>query len=216
VVIVATVALYGLTAVPVARWLGVTRPARTRPLLVGGDPWVIDLARALRGAGLSVIMWAASPDQREQIRQAGLELTPGELLASATATGAELEGITAVLLLTGEDDFNALASTVLAGNPETSVYRLAPRHPTQGVIAPYTVGETLIAPGLTREAVADRYNAGARISTQSADGGVPADADVLFLISPEGTLHPATNSHPPTQQSGDTLVLLAPDQVGKT
>ena len=42
-VIVATVALYGLTAVPVARRLDVTRPARTRPLLVGGDPWVIDL-----------------------------------------------------------------------------------------------------------------------------------------------------------------------------
>src|SRR5262245_57952206 len=98
VVIVATVALYGVTAVPVARWLGVTRPARTRPLLVGADPWVIDLARALRGAGPDVLMWAASEDQREQIRQAGLELTAGELLASATATGAELEGITAVLL----------------------------------------------------------------------------------------------------------------------
>src|SRR6516164_9458138 len=42
-VIVATVAIYGLTAVPVARRLGVTRPDRTRPLLVGGDRWVIDL-----------------------------------------------------------------------------------------------------------------------------------------------------------------------------
>ena len=51
-VIVATVALYGLTAVPVAHRLGVTRPARTRPLLVGGDPWVIDLARAFRAAAL--------------------------------------------------------------------------------------------------------------------------------------------------------------------
>ncbi len=37
-VIVVTVALYGLTAVPVARRLGVTRPARTRPLLVGARP----------------------------------------------------------------------------------------------------------------------------------------------------------------------------------
>jgi hypothetical protein len=128
-VIVATVALYGLTAVPVARWLGVTRPARTRPLLVGGDPWVVDLAHALRQAGLDVLMWAASQDQREQIGQAGLDLAPGELLASATTTGAELEGITAVLLLTDEDDFNALASTVLAGNPETSVYRLPPATP---------------------------------------------------------------------------------------
>ena len=50
-VIVATVALYGLTAVPVARRLGVTRPARTRPLLVGDHPWVLDLGRAFQAAG---------------------------------------------------------------------------------------------------------------------------------------------------------------------
>ena len=36
-VIVVTVAVYGLTAVPVARRFGVTRPARARPLLVGGE-----------------------------------------------------------------------------------------------------------------------------------------------------------------------------------
>jgi hypothetical protein len=73
-VIVATVALYGLTAVPVARRLGVTRPARSRPLLVGGDPWVIDLAHALHIAGLEVLMWAPSDGQRTQIQQAALEL----------------------------------------------------------------------------------------------------------------------------------------------
>ena len=107
-VIVATVALYGLTAVPVARRLGVTRPARSRPLLVGGDPWVIDLARAFRTAGLDVLMWAPSRGQRTQIKQAGLDLAPGELLASAVGENAEIEGITAILLLTGEDDYNAL------------------------------------------------------------------------------------------------------------
>jgi NhaP-type Na+/H+ or K+/H+ antiporter len=87
-VIVATVAVYGLTAVPVARRVGVTRPARTRPLLVGGEGWVIDLAQALRSAGLDVLMWAGFEQQRERIRQAGLELAPGELLAAATARGA--------------------------------------------------------------------------------------------------------------------------------
>ena len=88
-VIVATVALYGLTAVPVARRLGVTRPARTRPLLVGSDPWVLDLARAFQAAGLDVLMWAPSGDQRDQITQAGLELVPGEQLASAAGQGTE-------------------------------------------------------------------------------------------------------------------------------
>jgi hypothetical protein len=110
-VIVVTVAVYGLTAVPVARWLGVTRPARARPLLVGGDDWVIDLGRVLCSLGLDVLMWAGFDEQRQRISQAGLELAPGELLAAATGRGAQLEGITAVLLLTDEDDFNALGST---------------------------------------------------------------------------------------------------------
>ena len=200
-------ALYGLTAVPVARRLGVTRPARTRPLLVGGDPWVIDLARAFRTAGLDVLMWAPSDGQRTQISQAGLELAPGEQLASAVGQGAEIEGVTAILLLTGEDHFNALAATTLAGTSGTPVYRLAP---SPGAVGPYTPGETLFAPALTGPALTARYTAGARITTQSSDGGIPPATDLLFLINPEGTLIPVTTSRPPDPQPGDTLVLLGP------
>src|SRR5262249_45378132 len=82
-VIVVTVAVYRLTAVPGARRLHVTRPARTRPLLIGGDPWVIDLARALRAAGLEILMWAPTGGQRDQITQAGFDLAPGEQLVAA-------------------------------------------------------------------------------------------------------------------------------------
>jgi NhaP-type Na+/H+ or K+/H+ antiporter len=214
-VIVATVAIYGLTAVPVAQRLQVTRPARTRPLLVGGDPWVIDLARALHSAGLDVLMWAASDEQRELIKQAGLDLMPGELLAAATASGAELEGITAVFLLTDEDDFNALASTLLAANPDTRVYRLAPRRPTHGVVAPFSGADTVFAPTLTRENVSNRYNSGARITTVAANGDAPPGTDILFLIDPDGRLTPTTTSRPPAPQPGDTLVLLSPDAAGE-
>src|SRR5262249_55073170 len=183
---------------------------RTSPLLVGGDPWVIDLARALRSAGLDVLMWAASDQQRDQIRQAGLALMPGELLAAATSQGAALEGITPILLLTDEDDFNALAATVLAGNSEPSVYRLAPRHPTHGVVAPFSGGDTVFAPTLTRETVSHRYNSGARITTQAADGTIRPGADILFLIDPDGRLASATTSRPPPPHPGDTLGLPAP------
>ena len=204
-VIVVTVAVYGLTAVPVARRLGVTRPARTRPLLVGSDPWVLDLARAFQTADLDVLMWAPSEDQRDQIKQADLELAPGEQLASAVGEGTELEGVTAILLLTDEDHFNALAATTLAGNSETPVYRLAPSH---GTVPPYTPGETLFATTLTRSALTARYTAGARITAQSSDGGIPPATDLLFLINPEGTLIPVTTSRSPDPQQGDTLVVL--------
>jgi NhaP-type Na+/H+ or K+/H+ antiporter len=213
-VIVATVSIYGLTAVPVARRLGVTRPARTRPLLIGGDPWVIDLARALRGAGLDVLMWAPSGGQRTQIRQAGLELAPGGQLASAVAQGAEIEGVTAVLLLTGEDDYNALAAMTLAGNSDTPVYRLAPRQSSPDAVAPYTPGDTLFTPALDHPALTARHTAGARITTQPADGGIPPATDMLFRVNPNGTLIPVTISRPTDPQPGDTLILLGPGGDG--
>jgi hypothetical protein len=212
-VIVVTVSLYGLTAVPVARRLGVTRPPRTRPLLVGGDPWAIDLARALSTAGLDVLMWAASEDERRQIQQAGLRLAPADLLASVLEQGAELQDVNAVLLLTDQDDFNALAAATLAGDPEITVYRLAP-DPAHGVVAPYTAGETLFAPGLTRLTVTARYNNGSRITTAAADGTVPPGTDLLFRINAQGTLQPATGSRPRSPERGDTLVLLAPGRTG--
>ena len=213
-VIVVTVAVYGLTAVPVARRLGVTRPARTRPLLVGGEEWVVDLGRALRSLGLEVLMWAAFDEQRERIKQAGLELAPGELLAAATGRGAQLEGVTAVLLLTAEDDFNALGSTVLESTVEGPVYRLGARQPSHGVVAPYTGGEILFDSKLTRYEVSRRYADGARICTQPADGGAAAHGNLLFLVRADGRLAPVTRHGPPEPQAGDTMVLLGPAACG--
>jgi hypothetical protein len=209
-VIVVTVALYGLTAVPAARLARVTRPAKTRPLLVGGEDWVVDLGCALRALGLEVSMWAGFDEQRERIKEADLELASGELLAAATGQGAQLEGITAVLLLTEEDDFNALGSTVLASSVDGPVYRLAARLPSHGVMAPYTGGEILFDSQLTRYEVGRRYAGGARIRTRAADGGAPADGSLLFLVRADGRLAPVTRNGTPEHQPGDTMVLLAP------
>ncbi len=214
VVIVATVTLYGVTAAPVARRLGVVRPARARPLLVGGDPWVVDLGRALQAAGLEVLMWAGLEQQREQIRQAGLELAPGELLAAATGRGARLEEITAVLLLTGEDDFNALASAVLDGSVDDRVYRLAPPPGSHGVVAPYTGAEILFGAGMTRSALSRRYHDGEQIVARRANGAPPAGHDVLFLVRADGRLAAVTESGRPPSEAGDTIVSLGPVPAG--
>jgi hypothetical protein len=213
-VIVVTVALYGLTALPAARLARVTRPTRARPLLVGGDAWVVDLGRALRSLGLQVLMWAGLDEERQRIKEADLELASGELLAAATGRGAQLEGITAVLLLTGEDDFNALGSTVLQGSVDGPVYRLAARLPSHGVVAPYTGGEVLFGPQLTRYEVSQRYADGARIRTVPGDCGALADGNLLFLVRADGTLAPVTRTGPPEPLPGDTMVLLCPAAGG--
>ena len=207
VVIVATVALYGLTAVPVARWLGVMGRRGTRPLLVGGDPWVVELAATLRSAGLDVLMWAGLAQDRERISQAGLELAPGELLASATGSGAELEGVTSVLLLTEEDDFNALAATILQATGTVGVYRLAPADRSHGVVAPFMGGDVLFGQGLTRPELIRRQERGARIIAAPAEA--PHDGyDLLFVVRQDGSLEPVTEKTRPGEQAGDTSVLL--------
>jgi hypothetical protein len=210
VVIVATVTLYGLTAAPVAGWLKVVRTSRTRPLLVGGQPWVVALGRALRAAGLDVLMWAGTDEDRGRVGRAGLELARGDMVAAASSEGAELEGVTAVLLLTDEDDFNALASTVLAATSEGPVYRLGPPSSTHGVVAPYTGAEVLFGAGLTRPEVTRRFDSGAVIVALPAGDPVPAGHDPLFEIDRAGRLRSVTAAHPASRDPGAVLVLIGP------
>jgi hypothetical protein len=210
VVIVATVTLYGLTAKPLARRLRVMRSARSRPLLVGGEPWVVDLGRALKAAGLEVLMWAGLERQRAGIERAGLELVPGELLAAATREGAALEGITTVLLLTAEDDFNALASEVLRGSIDGPVYRLGPPVASHGVVAPFMGGDILFGAALSRPDLNRRYGQGATVVAQPTQGAIPCGHDVLFVVRSDGRLDPVTAHGTPPPATGDTVVLLGP------
>ncbi|MEU5076036.1 sodium:proton antiporter [Streptomyces asoensis] len=214
-VIVGTVLVYALTAKPVAGRLGVVRPARARPLLVGGDPWVVDLARTLRAAGLDVLMWAGGAQERERIGQAGFELAPGELMAVAGDPRARLEGVTSVLLLTGDDDFNALASIVLEDNVDGPVHRVGPPPGGSGVVAPYTGGAVLFGPRYARHTLTARHEAGARFRLQPASAPPPPGCDTLFVVGGDGRLEPVTEGRPSTAGEGDTLVLLgpAPDPV---
>jgi hypothetical protein len=209
-VIAATVTIYGLTAKPVAAAVGVVTRPRSRTLLVGGDPWVVDLGRALRSAGADVLLWAGQEQQRARIKQAHLELAKGELIASASDPGALLEGVTAVLLLTDEDDFNALASSMLQGadESEAQVYRLGPPSGTQGVVAPFIGSEILFGDDLSRTALADRYSHGARITAQPADHAIPVGCELLFVLRRDGHLEPVTRGARPSPSVGETLVLL--------
>ncbi|MET7519338.1 cation:proton antiporter [Streptomyces sp. NPDC005480] len=209
-VIVGTVLLYALTAAPVARRLGVVKAAGTRVLLVGGEPWVVDLGRALRSAGLCVLMWAGRDEERETIKGTGLDLAEGDLLATAINPGARLEGVTAVVLATDDDDFNALASIVMQDNVDGPVYRVGPTHESHGVVAPYTGGDILFGRSLVRHVLAERYGRGARFVAQPATAPLPPEHDTLFVVRADRRLEPVTEKEETVPRDGDTLVLLGP------
>jgi NhaP-type Na+/H+ or K+/H+ antiporter len=208
-VVVLTVAFYALSAVPASQRLGVLRAPRSRPLLVGGEDWVIDLGRTLQTVGLDVLMWAGLEPQRERIRQAALELAPEGLLASVTAERTEVSGVTTVLLLTPEDDFNALAAGMLRYTIGNWVYRLAPPADGRGVIAPFTGGNVLFGRGLNRSTMTCRYEDGARIVALPAGCPQPAGQELLFVVRADGLLDPATQQRAPAPHQGDTIIVLS-------
>ncbi|EST38280.1 hypothetical protein N566_08395 [Streptomycetaceae bacterium MP113-05] len=53
---------------------------------------MVDMGRSLRTAGLDVLMWAGRDEERQRIKDAGIQLARGDLLATATNPGARLEG----------------------------------------------------------------------------------------------------------------------------
>ncbi|HEY2791610.1 MAG TPA: cation:proton antiporter [Micromonosporaceae bacterium] len=211
-VIVMTVTWYGLTAAPVARRLGVVRATVSRPLLVGGEPWVVDLGRALRRAGLEVLMWAEQPAQRSRIDAAGLDLADDDLMGDVSAEGIERAGVTTILLLTEEDNFNALAATLFQGATD-HVYRTASSDDASGTAAVYAGGDVLFGVDLTQVDLENRYLNGSRIVTVRSGDGVPPDHDLLFRIRTSGELVPSVIGAPPEERAGDTEVLLGPALV---
>ncbi|MFD5567416.1 cation:proton antiporter [Streptomyces cadmiisoli] len=206
-VIVGTVVVYGLTARPVAARLGIVRATRARTLLVGGDPWVVDLARALRDAGADVLMWAGSAPERDRIEEAGIELAAGDLMAAAADPQSQLEGVTSVFLLTDDDDFNTLMAIVMRDSVEGPVLRIGAPPDSRGVIAADAAGGTVFGPRLARHDLAARYQQGARFHARSASAPPSPGDRPLFVVRRDGRLHPVTGV-PRAVAEGDMLVVV--------
>jgi NhaP-type Na+/H+ or K+/H+ antiporter len=127
VAIFGTVVLYGLTAVPVARRLGVAGTGGSVALVVGGHDWALDIAAALRRAGVGVRVWTGDDREQTAARAAGIEADRGRMMVDAVSREAELDEVTDALLLTRSDDFNALAAAQLRLElGHEHVQRLAP------------------------------------------------------------------------------------------
>jgi NhaP-type Na+/H+ or K+/H+ antiporter len=170
VVIFATVVLYGLTAMPVARRLGVAGAEGVVALVVGGHGWALEVARALRRAGAGVRVWTGDAAEQAAARAAGLEADRGRMMVDAVTREAELDEVTDALLLTRSDDFNALAAEELRVElGHAHVQRLAPDPEAPVLVPPAHEGGLLP----TYAEMDRRFAEGARIAAELGRGGTP-------------------------------------------
>jgi hypothetical protein len=206
VAIFCTVVLYGLTAAPVARLLGVAGHRGTTVLVVGGGPFAREAAAALQRAGVRVRLWAGNPDEQAAARAMGLEADRGSMMHGALTREAELEEITDALLLSRNDDFNALAAAELRIElGHGHVFRAASAH-DHGDFAPVPGESGIIADGDPTSAELDRYvTAGWELVERADDDGL-----ALFVIGPGGEIRVATDPTGLQAEPGERLIVLAP------
>jgi NhaP-type Na+/H+ or K+/H+ antiporter len=214
VAIFGTVVLYGLAAAPIARLLGVAEATGRVVLVVGGTPWARAIAQALKAAGLGVRLWSGRADDQAAARAAGLDAERGRMMLDAMSREAELEDVTDALVLTGNDDFNALAAVALRTElGHGRVYRAAPDLDETDLLAPAGEQGIFGTDGLTSAELRRQFAAGARLVEEPVDGepgrARPSNGDLaLFVVTAAGGLRVASAGEPPLARAGDRIIAL--------
>jgi hypothetical protein len=109
-VIVGTVVLYGLTAEPIARRLGLSEVDPQGVLIVGAQQIGRDIGLALQELGFKVVLLDTNEWNIEMSRAAKLQVVHGNALSEDIIEEVDFSGIGRLLALTSNDEVNALAN----------------------------------------------------------------------------------------------------------
>lgn len=223
-VIVGTVALYGLTAGPVARLLGVATPDPQGMLFVGASPWVRDVAQILRDQGVKIVLLDANWSNVAAARRAGLTAYYKNVLDEHAIDDLDLDGIGRLLALTSNDEVNALAalhvSEVLG---RSSVFQLPPENSGKGtqrhLLPAHLQGRYLFGPDATCHAITKRHQAGGSVKRTSLTSEFDYDAFQaeyggealpLFVLRESGQVAVVEADGTPAPKPGHTLISFVP------
>ena len=112
-VIVLTVLLYGLTAVPMAKLLRVARPPSRGIAIVGADGWHLQLATQLQDADVPVMLFTDRAFERRRAEKSLLLVFDGRLQGEELLEAADALGINTVLVLTDRTELATAVVTTL-------------------------------------------------------------------------------------------------------
>ncbi len=126
IVIIATVTIYGLTAKPVARLLGVAKPDPHGVIFLGAHDWGRMLALKLQELNFKVLVADSNWDNISIARKSGLATYYGNILSEYAMDEVDTDGIGILMALTPNDEVNALACLRFSDEFGTSaVFQLA-------------------------------------------------------------------------------------------
>lgn len=220
-VIVGTVAVYGLTASPLAKWLHLADEKTNGLLIAGADPWVREFALHLQKLDIPVVLVDTNYAKISQAKIDGLDAVCMNILNEMTLTELPLRGIGSFLAMTPNDEVNSMAvreCREIFGR--ASVYQMTFNSEKERIrrgMAPDLKGRGLFGQEMTFTKMREQTQLGAtfKTTTLTEEYGYEdfldryrSGADVLCIADDEGSIKLNTVKDPLKPTAGDKIVAL--------
>lgn len=224
-VIIATVALYGLTAGPLARYFNLSEEDPQGVLLVGAHELSRAMAAVLQERGFMVRLMDTNWHNIREGRMQGLDTHYGNALSEEVLEDLNLHGIGRLLTMTPNNEVNSLAAIhFLEVFSRAEIYQLPmERDPnekdtTSNSVSPsHLTGRFLFGPQMTYHYLMEKFQDGAVLKTTELSEEFDYsdfqeryehEAIPLFLITKNDKLTVYTTDNQPTPKPGQTLISL--------
>jgi NhaP-type Na+/H+ or K+/H+ antiporter len=220
-VIVGTVAVYGLTIPYVARALRLADPNPQGVLFVGADTWVQRIAETLQNLGVTVQLIDSNPDHVERARERGLDAERGDVLSEDVLEDLDLNGIGRLLITIPNDEVASLAALHLSEIFDVNdIFQLparSTREHAEGEVPDHLKGHLLFGGTTSCERIRDCFDHDHEVFVIEVDGNLSRDAVrerygpeafPMFLVR-DGRLIVLSEERSKQPRAGDRVVLLA-------
>ncbi len=219
--IVGTVAVYGLGAAPLARYLGLAEANPQGILFGGATAWIRDVAVILKDCGYTVVVVDTNYQNVSAAKMAGLNAHCKSILSDYVHEEINLAGVGRFLALTKNDAVNAMAAAEfshLFGSQ--NVYRLLPGDAKKGErskVGEVARGRELFAEEWAEERFQQAYEAGFRpkltriteeFTFENFESEYGDEVLVLFVMEDSGILHINTADYELKPKKGQSVIAM--------
>ena len=225
VVIVGTVALYGLTASLVANRLGIAKPRPNGVLVVGAHDWARKIAEALKKSGIGVLLVDTDLGNIAAAKMAGLSAQHTSIMSKVAHESAQEGEYGRLIALTRNDEVNALACmNYIELFGRAGVFQLSFKragHARHESVGPNQRGRLIFDRGTSWTQLNEAFARGATVkATTLSDEFTYEDfrerygiyAIPMFVITGNKDLHVIAPGSDVEPDAGDTLISLIPGE----
>jgi NhaP-type Na+/H+ or K+/H+ antiporter len=220
-VIIGTVTFYGLTAAPVARWLGLAKSNPQGVIFVGAHDWARAMARELQDTGIQVLLADSNYQNISSARIEGLPTYYGNILSESAIDEIDTSGLGRLIALTANDEVNSLAALHFMEIFERAeVYHLpenTKRGGSKSEVSRILKGRTLFGNDINYDTLSNLFSDGAELKStplseefdyQDFRKHYKNSYIPLFLVDEDGNLTVIATDNTPTPEPGQILISL--------